>query len=175
MNNTVSSISSEEQQFATFFLNDEEYAMAVSAVQEIAALTAITRVPHLPDFIKGVINLRGTIIPVIDLKLKFGMPVPPYGNHSCVIVTEYSRGVFGIIVDTVSDILMIPPEGISPTPGFGVKVRTDFIRGMGKIDNRLVIILDIEKVLSDQELLCLQEISQREVISKTCGQGGIHV
>jgi purine-binding chemotaxis protein CheW len=175
MNETVASTSSEDQQLATFFLNDEEYALTVSAVQEIVALTAITRVPHLPDFIKGVINLRGTIIPVIDLKLKFGMPLPPYGNHSCVIVTEYSGRVFGIIVDTVSDILVIPPAEISPTPGFGVKVRTDFIMGMGRIDNRLVIILDIEKVLSDEELSCLNEISQCEVAGKTCGQGGIHV
>lgn len=147
----------EGRQHVTFGLNNEEYAVDALNVQEIIEMASITHVPHLPEFFKGVINLRGTIIPVVDLKLKFGMVSEGYRKHTCVIVTEFSGGVMGIIVDSVSDVMHIPKESVSATPSFGSQIRTDFIKGMGKVNDRLVLILDINKVLTEEETLIANE------------------
>jgi purine-binding chemotaxis protein CheW len=148
---SLSPDSLDKQQHILFHLNHEEYAVDAHHVQEIIELPDITKVPHLPDFIRGVISLRGTIIPVVDLKLKFGMNSENYEKHTCVIVTEFSGGVMGLIVDAVSDVLHIPEESIASPPSFGVNVRTDFIKGMGKVENRLLIVLDIDRVLSQED------------------------
>lgn len=148
---------SEGQEYVTFTLNDEEYAFNALNVREIIEFGNVTKVPHLPDFFKGVINLRGTIIPVVDLKQKFGMESGNYKKHTCVIVTEFSKGVMGVIVDVVSDVMYLPNEFISSTPSFGTKIRTDFINGMGKVGDRLVLILDVEKVLTEEEALIISE------------------
>ncbi|HEX8949097.1 MAG TPA: chemotaxis protein CheW [Dissulfurispiraceae bacterium] len=142
----------EIQEYVTFCLNEEMYAMDALQVQEIIELANITKVPHLPGFLKGVINLRGTIIPVVDLKMKFGMDVGEYRKHTCVIVTEFSGGVMGVIVDSVSDVMHMPAEAIAATPSFGTRIRTDFIRGMGRIGDNLVLVLDVDRVLSDDEV-----------------------
>jgi purine-binding chemotaxis protein CheW len=147
----------EGQQYVTFNLNDEEYAIDAINVQEIIEMANITKIPHLPEFFKGVINLRGTIIPVVDLKQKFGMRSEGYQKHTCVIITEFSAGVMGVIVDAVSDVLYLSDESISSAPSFGTKIRTDFIKGMGKVGNRLVIILDVDKVLTEEEALIVSE------------------
>lgn len=145
------------QEYVTFSLNEEEYAFDALNVREIIEFGNITKVPHLPDFFKGVINLRGTIIPVIDLKQKFRMESGNYQKHTCVIVTEFSKGVMGVIVDAVSDVMYLADESILSTPSFGTKVRTDFIKGMGKVGDSLVIILDVNRVLSDEEALLATE------------------
>ncbi|HAK89172.1 MAG TPA: chemotaxis protein CheW [Nitrospiraceae bacterium] len=147
----------EGRQYVTFGLNNEEYAVDALNVQEIIEMASITHVPHLPGFFKGVINLRGTIIPVVDLKLKFDMASEGYRKHTCVIVTEFSGGVMGIIVDSVSDVMHMPEESVSATPSFGSQVRTDFIKGMGKVSDRLVLILDINKVLTEEEASIVSE------------------
>ncbi|MGD0886251.1 MAG: chemotaxis protein CheW [Thermodesulfovibrionales bacterium] len=140
----------EGRQYVTFYLNNEEYAFDALTVQEIIELSPVTKVPHLPAFFKGVINLRGFIIPVIELKQKFGMQPEKDYKHTCVIVTEFSRGVMGLIVDAVSDVLRIPEESVTPLPPFGTGMDVSFIRGMGKIDGRLVLILDIDKVIAEE-------------------------
>lgn len=142
---------SEGQEYVTFSLNEEEYAFDALNVREIIEFGNVTKVPHLPDFFKGVINLRGTIIPVIDLKQKFGMESENYQKHTCVIITEFSKGVMGVIVDAVSDVIYLSDESISSTPSFGTKIRTDFIKGMGKVEDRLVLVLDVDKVLTEEE------------------------
>lgn len=147
----------ENKEHVTFYLNDEIYAVDALNVQEIIELANITKVPHLPEFLKGVINLRGTIIPVADLKLKFGMGSQGYSKHACIVVTEFSGGVMGLIVDTVSDVLTISNESVKSAPSFGAKIRTDFIKGMARVDDRFIIILDVEKVLSDEEAEMLAE------------------
>ena len=152
----------EKQQYITFYLNNEEYAVDALNVQGIIELSNITKVPHLPEFIKGVLNLRGTIIPVLDLKLKFGMNFEEYKKHTCVIITEFKGGVMGIIADAVSDVLHMPDESVSSTPSFGTNIRTDFIKGMGKVDDRLVIILDIEKVLTHDETSLVSDMTGEE-------------
>ena len=147
----------DEQQFVRFALNDEEYAVGAVSVQEIIRLGKIRSVPHLPAFLKGVINLRGTIIPVIDLKLKFGMTSDGYDDHTCIIVTEFSGGVMGLIVDEVSDVLRLSENSIAEKPSFGTSVNADFIKGVGNADESMIIILDVEKVLSDREVEIMNE------------------
>lgn len=145
------------REYVTFYLGNEMYAVQALSVQEIIELTNITKVPHLPEFIKGVINLRGTIIPVIDLKLKFGMGSFEYRTHSCIIVTEFSDGVTGLIVDSVSDVVNMTDESIKPAPSFGTKIKTEFIKGVANIEEKLAIVLDAEKILSDEEAVLAAE------------------
>ncbi len=147
----------EEQQYVTFSLNDEEYAVAARNVREIIELTNITKVPQLTEHFRGVINLRGTIVPVVDLKLKFGMRSDGYRKHACIIVTEFSGGIMGLIVDAVSDVIQIPEESIAAPPSLGSRIRTDFVRGMGRVGGDLVIVLDVERVLSDDEFAAVEE------------------
>ncbi len=150
-------LAEERHQYVTFRLNDEIYAIGALNVQEIIELSNITKVPHLPAFLKGVINLRGTIIPVVDLKLKFEMDSDGYGKHTCVVVTEFSGGVLGLIVDAVSDVMYISEEKISAPPSFGAQIRTEFIKGMGRVGDDLVIILDVDRVLSEADTISLKE------------------
>lgn len=141
----------DSRQYVTFWLNEEVYAIDALAVQEIIELGAVTKVPHLPDFFKGVINLRGTIIPIVDLKCKFGMASGDYRKHTCVVVTEIEGRVMGLIVDTVSDVLQIAGESLAAAPSFGTQVNTDFIKGMARVEGALVIILDLAEILSESD------------------------
>ncbi|MCX7794338.1 MAG: chemotaxis protein CheW [Thermodesulfovibrionales bacterium] len=152
----------DQSQYVTFSLNDEVYGIDALSVQEIVELTSITRVPHLPDFMKGVINLRGTIIPVVDLKTKFNMKTGPYKKHTCIIVTEFKDSLMGLIVDDVFDVLSVPRSSIQTTPEFGAKIRTDFIRGLLRAGDKLIIILDINKVLSEEEKNIIHEAVKEE-------------
>lgn len=154
----------EQSQYVTFSLNDEIYGIDALSVQEIIELTNITRVPHLPEFMKGVINLRGTIIPVVDLKTKFNMKTGPYKKHTCIIVTEFKDSLMGLIVDDVFDVISIARSSIQPPPEFGTNIRTDFIRGLLRSGDKLIIILDIDKVLSEEETGIVQGVLK--------GQGG---
>lgn len=142
----------EAQQFVTFAICDEEYAIEALKVHEITGLPPITIVPYLPFYIKGMINLRGTVIPVIDLRLKFGFEAAEYTRHTCIIVTKMARNVMGMIVDAVSEVINLPKQSIDPTPPFGGRVRTDFMKGVGKAGDRLLIILDSDRVLTDEEI-----------------------
>lgn len=145
------------QEYVTFTLNDEMYAFDALRVQEIIELTTVTKVPHLPGYLKGVINLRGTIIPVVDLKQKFGMASGEYKKHTCIIVTEFSQGVMGLIVDTVSDILNIQSQSISNTPDFGTSINTEFIAGMSKCGDALLLLLDVDRVLTEEEATVVEQ------------------
>lgn len=148
----LTGVTGEDGQYVTFLLGDEEYALEILAVQEIIGFSHITHVPHLPDFIKGVINLRGTVVPVIDLRLKFGLGQAAYNSHTCVIVARLAERVMGMVVDVVSEVVNFSGDSIEPPPPFGSNIKADFIKAMGKAGDRLVIILDIDKVLSSDEL-----------------------
>lgn len=148
-------VTGEEGQYVTFLLGDEEYGLEILAVQEIIGFTHITHVPHLPEFIKGVINLRGTVVPVIDLRLKFGLGQVEYNNHTCVVVVKMEERVMGMVVDVVSEVVHFSDGAVEPAPAFGTNIKADFIRAMGKVGDRLVIILDIDKVLSNDELAAI--------------------
>ena len=140
-----------EGKYLTFFLSNEEYGLEILKVREIISVMEITSVPQTPDFIKGVINLRGKVIPVVDLRLKFGMPEMEYTKETCTIVVDVQGLQMGIVVDTVSEVLDIAESDIEPPPAFGSTIKTDFILGMGKVKGEIKILLSIEKILSAQE------------------------
>jgi purine-binding chemotaxis protein CheW len=140
------------QKYLTFVLGHEEYGLEILKVREIISVMEITQVPHVPPYIKGVINLRGKVIPVMDLRLKFGMEPLEYNRETCIIVINMGGVVLGIVVDTVAEVLDIHETDIDPPPSFGTAVRTDFILGMGKVKGKVKILLDIEKVLSAEEM-----------------------
>ncbi len=146
-------VTGEGDQYVTFLLGDEEYGLDILAVQEIIGFSRITHVPHLPEFIKGVINLRGTVVPVIDLRLKFGLGQAEYNSHTCIIVVRLADRIMGMIVDVVSEVVNLP--GVEPPPLFGTNIKADFIKGMGKVGDRLLIILEMDKVLSSEELAAI--------------------
>lgn len=138
--------------YLTFALGSEEYGLEILKVREIIGLMEITRVPRMPDFVRGVINLRGKIIPVIDLRLKFGMNEQEDTKETCIIVVDLEDLLIGVVVDKVSEVLDIIADKIEEAPDFGINVDTEFILGVGKCDDNVVMILDIAKVLTTDDI-----------------------
>lgn len=155
MDQEVAATVSREGKYLTFTLAGEDYGIGILKVKEIIGIMAITTVPQTPDYIKGVINLRGKVIPVVDLRLKFAMEDMAYTERTCIIVVEISGGgnkiLMGILVDSVSEVLNIKSADIEDTPNFGSRLNTDYILGMAKMGERVKILLDIDKVLNDSE------------------------
>lgn len=151
-------------QYLTFSVAGERLAMSISAVKEIIETPQVTRVPMTPDYIRGVINLRGNVVPVIDLGARLGRGVLTLTKRSCIVLVEVKAGedghVLGMLVDEVNNILDIPLQNVKPPPDFGSDIRTDFIEAMGRIDDVFVIILSIDHVLSVQELAALRQLSE---------------
>jgi purine-binding chemotaxis protein CheW len=145
-----------QAQYLTFQLAGEEYAVGILHVKEIITYGTLTIVPQTPPFIRGVINLRGSVVPVVDLALKFGLSVSPVTNRTCIVIVEASLDgeptVVGIIADSVSQVVELSADDVLPPPPFGTHVTTNFLRGMGKSGARFVLILDIDKVLCGAEL-----------------------
>ena len=142
----------DEGKYLTFKLADEEYGVEILKVREIIGIMQITAVPRMPAHVKGVINLRGKVIPVVDLRLKFGLEEAEHTEQTCIIVVNVGQEI-GIVVDTVSEVLDIAGENIEPTPSMGGSVDTSFILGMGKVGEVVKILLDIGKVLSTDKLV----------------------
>lgn len=149
------------RQFLTFSLDGELFAIAIVRIKEIIEYGTLTTVPMMPPFIRGVINLRGSVVPVVDLQARFGRPASKVSRRSCVVIleldTEEERQQIGVLVDSVSEVLELPESEIEPPPAFGAAVRPDFIEGMGKIGGRFVILLDLSRVLSSGELAAVAE------------------
>jgi purine-binding chemotaxis protein CheW len=166
--NTTSESTGETQKFLTFVLKDENYGIDILTVREIIGYMDVTPVPQTPDFVKGVVNLRGQVIPVINLRSRFGMDEIDVTDETCIIVVEVKFETeedettvqMGIVVDTVEEVLDIPVGNIDPAPNFGGDIDTDYIEGMGKIDENVVILLNIDKVLTDEELVALQQVQE---------------
>ena len=150
-----------EGKYLTFTLAQEEYGIGILKIKEIIGMLPITSVPQTPEFVKGVINLRGKVIPVMDLRLRFGMPSIDYSDRTCIIVVEIGGQagtiLVGTVVDTVSEVLNIKGDDIEKTPTFGTELNTDYILGMAKIEGGVKILLDIDQVLSGDELSLLSE------------------
>jgi purine-binding chemotaxis protein CheW len=148
--------------YLTFKLDVEEFGLEILKVQEIIKMMDITRVPRTPSFVRGVINLRGKVIPVVDLRLKFEMDSKANTDKTCIIVVTVQRRssavVMGIIVDEVSEVLDVAGSSIEPPPEFGGVVDTSFILGMGKVGDRVVTLMDVDKVLSSQDLSELADV-----------------
>ena len=150
-----------EGKYLTFTLAQEEYGIGILKIKEIIGMLPITSVPQTPEFVKGVINLRGKVIPVMDLRLRFGMPSIDYSDRTCIIVVEIGGQagtiLVGIVVDAVSEVLNIKGDDIEKAPTFGTELNTEYILGMAKMEGGVKILLDIDQVLSSDELSLLSE------------------
>jgi purine-binding chemotaxis protein CheW len=157
MDAMVRSMTDRDGKYLTFTLAGEEYGIGILKVKEIIGMMAITMVPQTPTYVKGVINLRGKVIPVVDLRLKFGMEAMDYTERTCIIVVEIGREnghvLIGIVVDSVSEVLNIKGGDIEETPNFGSQLNTDYLLGMAKAGGGIKILLDIDKVLSEEALV----------------------
>jgi len=144
-------------QYLTFCLAEEEYAIGVLRVKEIIEYDTVTRVPSTPPWIRGVINLRGGVVPVVDLAVKLGLPERPVTRRTCIVIVEIDldgeRALMGVMADAVSQVVDIPPADIEPAPAFGTRVRVDYLKGMGRAGRKFVLMLDIDRALSTDELL----------------------
>jgi purine-binding chemotaxis protein CheW len=149
----------EDHQYLTFLLSSEMFAIAILNIKEIIEYGSLTEVPMMPNFIRGVINLRGSVVPVVDLSARFGRNRTEVSRRTCIVIIEVKsddeKHDIGVMVDSVSEVLEIPRSEIEPPPAFGAKIRVDFIHGMGKVAGKFVIILDANKVLSVDELSML--------------------
>jgi len=149
--------------YLTFSLADEEYGIGILKVKEIIGMMPITSVPRTPQFVKGVINLRGKVIPIVDLRAKFGMESIPYTERTCIIVVEIDSNdatvLIGIVVDAVSEVLNIHGDDIEDTPAFGTHLDTEYIMGMAKMEGGVKILLNIDQVLSSKEIQNLQGVT----------------
>ncbi|HZX33211.1 MAG TPA: chemotaxis protein CheW [Rhodocyclaceae bacterium] len=154
----------DQQQYLTFSLKDEMFAIGILAVREIIEYGQVTPVPMSPPFIRGVINLRGAVVPVVDLSVRFGRPANGITKRTCIVIVDTAAGSqhlqMGVVVDAVSEVLEIPASDIEPPPEFGARIRTDFISGMGKVNGRFVVILNSDRVLSIEEVAVLASMAQ---------------
>jgi purine-binding chemotaxis protein CheW len=162
----------EQQQYLTFSLGEEMFAIGILAIREIIEYGSLTEVPMVPPFIRGVINLRGSVVPVIDMAVRFGRPAGAITKRTCIVIIETSDldpavsgnhgQQMGIVVDAVSEVLEIPLADIEPPPEFGARIRTDFISGMGKVNGKFVVMLDVNRILALDEVAVLSALSQQE-------------
>jgi len=161
MDQAVKAMAEREGKYLTFSLADEEYGISILKIKEIIGMMPVTTVPRTPEFVKGVINLRGKVIPVIDLRLRFGMEPIDYTERTCIIVVEIETDAgtvqIGIVVDSVSEVLNVKGEDIENTPTFGTRLNTDYILGMAKMEGGVKILLDIDRVLSADEIIALEK------------------
>ena len=144
-------------QYISFFLDQEEYALELLKIKEIIAFHPLTRVPRMGGFIKGILNLRGVILPVFDPREKFGLPARPYDAHTVIFIMELVGRLVGLIVDMASDVIDLDPQTIQPTPAFSTPVQSDYIQGIGSIEDRLVILLNADRLLDEQEIAALDK------------------
>ena len=165
----------ETTQYLSFNLDDEVFALDISKVREVLEYSTVTRVPQTPAFMKGVINLRGNVVPVIDMRLKFGMSSTEKTVNTCVIIVEINldgeSAVLGAMADSVQEVFELEAGQIEPAPKIGTRLNTDFIKGMGKRDDEFIIILDINKVFSTEDLAMVQEAGRVNASADTSEAG----
>jgi purine-binding chemotaxis protein CheW len=159
----------EPRQYLTFMLGGEIYAIGILAVKEIIEYAGLTSVPMMPSAIRGVINLRGAVVPVMDLSARFGRESNEVTKRTCIVIVEVAQGdeqqVIGVMVDAVNAVLEIAPSDIEPAPSFGARIRSDFIAGMGKVGGKFVILLEASQVLSIDEIGALAEAGERALVA----------
>ncbi len=150
------------QEFLVFTLGEEEYGIDILKVQEIRGYDpkSVTRIANVPEFIKGVTNLRGVIVPIVDLRLRFRLGSADYTDQTVVIILNLSERVVGIVVDGVSDVLMLREAEIRPAPEFGSTLSTEYLTGLGTVDGRMLILVDIEKLMTSEEMALVEQASE---------------
>ncbi len=147
------------QEYLAFTLGKEEYGIDILKVQEIRGYETVTRIANAPDFIKGVVNLRGIIVPIVDMRIKFNLGEPTYDQFTVVIILNVAGRVVGMVVDSVSDVTTLSPEQIKPAPEMGTALNTDYLIGLGTIDQRMLILVDIDKLMSSAEMGLIDKIA----------------
>ena len=159
----------EHQQYLTFMLEGETFAIGILGIKEIIEYHSLTEVPMMPACIRGVINLRGAVVPVLDLAARFGKKSSEVTKKTCIVIVEVESGQerhhMGVVVDAVNAVLEIPASEIEPPPSFGAKIRSDFIEGMGKVGGKFVILLNVQQVLSIEELGALGQMAGSAVVT----------
>lgn len=150
---------SPKKEFLSFKLGQEEYCLDILNVQEIRGYDAVTSIANTPDFIKGVINLRGNIVPIVDMRIKFHLSEARYDATTIVIILNLNKKMIGIVVDSVSDVIALPIESIREAPRFGSAINTEFISGMATIDDRMLIVVDIQRLMSSDDLQLIEQVS----------------
>lgn len=153
----VATGNAENREFLIFSLGSEEYAVDILKVQEIRDYENVTRIANTPSFIKGVTNLRGVIVPIIDLRIKFHLDKVEYGGQTVVIVVNVGERIVGIVVDGVSDVMMLTPDQIKPAPEFGVTLSSDYLSGLGSLDDRMLLLIDIDELLTSEEMALVEK------------------
>ena len=146
-------------EFLAFTLGKEEYGIDILKVQEIRGYEAVTRIANAPDFVKGVVNLRGIIVPIVDMRIKFHLGEPTYDQFTVVIILNIGGRVMGMVVDSVSDVITLSPEQIKPAPEMGTAFNTDYLIGLGTLDERMLILIDIDKLMSSAEMGLIEKIA----------------
>ncbi len=154
---TAGGIDSEEDQFVTFTIGNEIYGVEVLKVQEIIGMTGITAVPNTLRYMKGVINLRGTVVPVVDMRIKFEMETRDYDQFTVIIIVEVADMLVGMIVDTVADVMNIPLKNIQEKPHYTANVESDYISGIGHVEEKMIILINVDRVLTPEELEKMRE------------------
>jgi purine-binding chemotaxis protein CheW len=144
--------SSATNEFLAFTLGREEYGIDILKVQEIRGYESVTRIANAPDFIKGVVNLRGIIVPIVDMRIKFNLGEPTYDQFTVVIILTIANRVVGMVVDSVSDVTTLLPDQIKPAPELGTALDTDYLIGLGTLDERMLILVDIDKLMSSSDM-----------------------
>ena len=147
------------QEYLAFTLGKEEYGIDILKVQEIRGYETVTRIANAPDFIKGVVNLRGIIVPIVDMRIKFHLGEPTYDQFTVVIILNVAGRVVGMVVDSVSDVTTLSPEQIKPAPEMGTALNTDYLIGLGTTDQRMLILVDIDKLMSSAEMGLIDKIA----------------
>jgi purine-binding chemotaxis protein CheW len=146
-------------EFLAFTLGKEEYGINILKVQELRGYEAVTRIANSPDFIKGVVNLRGIIVPIIDMRIKFQLGEPTYDQFTVVIILNIAGRVMGMVVDSVSDVIALSQDQIKPAPEMGTAFNTDYLIGLGTLDERMLILVDIDKLMSGDEMGLIEKIA----------------
>ena len=146
-------------EFLTFTLGNEEYGIDILKVQEIRGYDTVTHIANAPEFIKGVINLRGVIVPIVDMRIKFKVGEPTYNDFTVVIIINVMNRVIGMVVDGVSDVVALSPDQIKPAPEMGAAMDTDYITGIGTMNNQMLILVDIEKLMSSEEMQVMEQVN----------------
>ncbi|MDP2678167.1 MAG: chemotaxis protein CheW [Rhodoferax sp.] len=139
-------------EFLAFTLGREEYGIDIQKVQELRGYDTVTRIANAPEHIKGVVNLRGIIVPIIDMRIKFNLGTPTYDQFTVVIILNMASRVMGMVVDSVSDVITLSPEQVKPAPEMGAVLDTDYLIGLGTLDDRMLILVDIDKLMTSDEM-----------------------
>ena len=148
-----------KKEFLSFTLGKEEYCLDILSVQEIRGYDTVTSIANTPDFIKGVINLRGNIVPIVDMRIKFRLAEARYDATTIVIILNLNKKMIGIVVDSVSDVIALPLEAIREAPRFGSAINTEFISGMATVEGNMLIVVDIQKLMSSEDLQLIDQVA----------------